>query len=141
MREKFELSCKIIGLVVFCFGVIYFLIALGFFLIRLDAMQLLPQSARALYSESQVAEVRATASYLGVYVIKLLIFWGVLFVLVGIYLMKSNNLFVKLCYPKKSKNISEFTPDEIQPETNIKQPQKEAETSSENKYAPPGYFK
>ncbi len=54
--------------------------------------------------------------------------------------MKSNNLFVKLCYPANSENTSEFTHEEIHLETNIKRSQNETETISDNKYTPPGYF-
>jgi hypothetical protein len=62
-------------------------------------------------------------------------------VIFGVYLMKSNNLFVKLCYPFENKNTPVIPPPDIQLDIKTKESQQESKKLSENKYAPPGYFK
>jgi hypothetical protein len=102
MREKFELSCKVVGVVFFCFGIVAFLCAIVFFIFKQDAVQSLPESARTLYSQSQINELQNASSYiLNRYLIVLMIL-GFIEIFLGAYLMSSNNLFVRFCYPQRN---------------------------------------
>jgi len=139
MREKFELACKIIGLVLFCGSILVLLSGIAIFVTLSDDV-MLPQSSRALLTQSQIDELQNMSSSMRNMYSTIVIFFGIMAMLLGIYLMKSNNLFVKLCYPSKSENVSEIPSGEIQVKTNAEQPQKQSEAISENKYAPPGYF-
>jgi hypothetical protein len=141
MREKFELACKIIGLVLFCSSIFVLLSGIAIFVKLLDVTETIPQSSKALLTQSQIAELQNISSSMRIMYSTIVIFFGIMAMLLGIYLMKSNNLFVKLCYPARSKNVPEIPSEDIQVKINAKQPQKGPEVISENKYAPPGYFR
>ncbi len=141
MREKFELYCKAIGLVFFCLGVIAFLCAIVFFIFKPDAVQMLPESARTLYGQSQIDELQDASSYiLNRYLIVLMIL-GFIEIFLGAYLMSSNNLFVRFCYPMRNNDSNINSSGDIKLDSFEVKNQKETEGTSETKYAPPGYFK
>ncbi len=139
MREKFELASKIIGLVFWGFGFITFVCVILIFVLKPDAMQMLPESARAVYNQSQIKELQNMTNYATYRYILVLAIVSVFEVFFGVYLMNSNNLFIKLCYPFENQNIPSPTPD-IQLEIKTKESQMESKKPSEDKYAPPGYF-
>ncbi len=136
MREKFQLASKIIGLVFWGLGFITFVCVILIFVLKPDAMQMLPESARAVYNQSQIKELRLAGSYvLNRYVI-IVAMISVFEMFLGVYLMGSNNIFVKLCYPFENQIMPSPTPD-IQ--LDIKSSEVQTKPSEE-KYAPPGYF-
>ena len=54
MREKFELSCKVVGLIFFCWGILTFFGAIVFFILKPDYVQMLTESTRDAYIQSQI---------------------------------------------------------------------------------------
>jgi hypothetical protein len=54
MREKFELACKIVGLVFWCLGFITFVCAILIFVLKPDALRFLPESTRAVYNATEI---------------------------------------------------------------------------------------
>ena len=140
MRDKFELACKIIGLIFFCIGAVYALSTIPMFFQKApDVSQLYPDLSQVL-NQSEINDMQKSASYIWGYALRTIIFFGIIPMLLGFYLMKSNNLFVKLCYPFEKRNIPVMQTPDIQLDVKPKESQEKVEKPSENKYAPPGYF-
>ncbi|MBN1972714.1 MAG: hypothetical protein JW787_03690 [Sedimentisphaerales bacterium] len=140
MREKFELSCKIIGLVFWGFGLMTIVCSILIFILRPDVTHILPESGRAMYSQSQINELRTVTNYTTNRYVLIFAMMSVFEVIFGVYLMKSNNLFIKLCYPCDNQNIPVNPPSDIQLDVKSQGFQKKTGEPSENKYAPPGYY-
>ena len=139
MRDKFELACKIIGLLFFVAGIFVILTGIVVFLF-IGTMDQIPPSSKALMTQSQIAELQdITNSVRNRYALAFL-FAGILEMIIGFYLMKSKNIFLKLCYPFENKQVPVKLPPDIQLEVKSNESQVESKESSENKYAPPGYF-
>jgi len=136
MRGKFELASKIIGLVFWGLGFITLVFAILVFILKPDALRILPESARAIYSQTEIKELRSAGSYIMNRYVIIAAMMSVFEVFFGVYLMKSNNIFVKLCYPFEDQIMPSPTPD-IQ--LDIKSSEVQTKPS-EDKYAPPGYF-
>lgn len=139
MREKFELACKIVGLVLFVSS-IFVLFSGLLFIIGYDTIETTPPSTRALMTQSQIVELQNMSNSFRNVSCLIISLGGILGMLLGFYLMKSNNLFIKLCYPIDKQNIS-VAPPGIQLDVKTNESQTELKESSVDKYAPPGYFK
>jgi hypothetical protein len=144
MRDRFELNCKTVGLVFFCIGAFYALTAIPLFLRKpADIKRMVPQSALRVFSEADIAELQAATSYTWKYALKTLLLSGIAPMLTGLYLMRSNNLFVRLCYPirgGKSAPSPGITTAVAEPDAAPKAAGNSDERKPESKYAPPGYF-
>ena len=140
MREKFELACKIIGLLFFVAGIFALFAGLAFFLLY-NALDKIPQSSMAIMSQSQIAELQDISDSMRNTYALMFLFGGIVEILLGFYLMKSNNLFIKLCYPFRNQNVSEIRASDIQLNVKSDQSKPESKKPSGDKYAPPGYFK
>ena len=140
MREKFELASKIIGLVFWGLGFVAFVSAVLIFILKPDVIQMLPESARAVYNQQQIRELREINSQVVNRTIIIAAMIGVVQILLGVYLMKSNNLFVKICYPFENQNIPVTPSPDIRLGVKSNESQTEPKKSSGDKYAPPGYF-
>ena len=139
MREKFELACKIIGLLFFITGIFMLLSAIVFFLFY-NTLDTISPGSRAMMSQSQIAELQEVSNSIRNYYAGVLLFGGIMEMLLGYYLMKSGNLFLKLCYPLKNRNVPVKPVPEIQLDIQSKESQPEPKEPSADKYAPPGYF-
>lgn len=141
MREKFEFYTKIIGLVFFCFGALYALSTIPLFFQKApDVTQLIPASAMKMFSQADIADMQSRADYLWKHALKMFFFFGIVPMALGVYLMTSNNLFVRFCYPARSLSTTIDSSKDISLHTNAKETDNIGEHTSENKYAPPGYF-
>ena len=140
MREKFELACKIIGLVLFVSSIFVLFSGIAIFITLSDTAKTIPQSTQALMTQTQIAELRDMSSSMRNMYTFIVLFFGIIEMLLGIYLMKSNNLFIKLCYPFENKNIPVIPPSDIQFDIKARESQQESKESSGDKYAPPGYY-
>jgi hypothetical protein len=59
MREKFELHCKTVGLVAFCFGAFYVLTSIPLFFQKgPDIAKMFPESALTALVRSQIADMQ-----------------------------------------------------------------------------------
>lgn len=144
MRDRFELNCRTVGLVFFCIGAYYALTAVPLFLQKpADIKRMVPQSALRVFSEADIAELQAATSYIWKYALKTLLLSGIAPMLAGLYLMRSNNLFVRLCYPAGGAKLP--SPPSIskpfaEPDGAPRTPGNADGKKPESKYAPPGYF-
>jgi hypothetical protein len=143
MREKFELHCKTVGLVLFCIGIYSSLTSLSLLAQKgPDITKLLPQSELKMFAPSYLAEMQATASYARKHALTSLLLSGIAPILLGIYLMRSRNLFVRLCYPdaggppSASGAIGAPARLDVPP----KAPGNANDKDLGSRYAPPGYF-
>ena len=144
MRDKFELCCKVIGLVSFCVGIYVSLSAIPmFFQKEPDLTKFLPQSVVGRLSTSDLAGMKASASYLWQYALKRLAFHGIVPALIGLYLMRSGNVFVRLCYPMTGHRRLQAGREQSE-DIEFKAPRQKAAgntgQSQDTKYAPPGYY-
>lgn len=126
MRKYFELSCKIIGLLLICYGTIVLFVGAPLVIGTLPG--LMPQRNGVQW-------------HANLFLVWTLLSCGALPVSMGIYLMRSNNLVVRLCYPERT--------DHTQPPTsgtlslNLPRTEKDEEKPEDppdDKYAPPGYL-
>jgi hypothetical protein len=145
MREKFELHCKTVGLVFFCIGAYYVLTSIPLFFQKApDVARMVPQSASMPpLVRSQIAQMRAGMSYIWQYALQVLLISGMAPLLMGIYLMRSNNLFVRLCYPERTGPASTgpgVAKEIVGPGVSAKVSRNADDKKSGNPYAPPGYF-
>jgi hypothetical protein len=140
MREKFELACKIVGLALYVSSILVLFSGIAIFIILLDTAKTIPHSTQALMTQTQIAELRDMSSSMRNMYTFIVLFFGIIEMLLGIYLMKSNNLFIKLCYPFENKNTPVIPPSDIQLDMKAKESQQESKKPSENKYAPPGNY-
>jgi hypothetical protein len=145
MREKFELHCKTVGLVAFCFGAFYVLTSIPLFFQKApDVTRMVPQSAlMPPLVRSELAQMQAGMSYIWKHALQVLLISGIAPLLMGIYLMRSNNLFVRLCYPERSGQAAPISivPNEAQaPDVSVKVPRNADDKKTGSRYAPPGYF-
>lgn len=144
MRDQFELNCKTVGIVLLCVGAYYSLAAVPLFFQREpDVTRMIPRSMLRGFTQSQIAEFQAATSYNWKYALKTLLLSGIAPMLAGLYLMRSNNLFVRLCYPA-GHDTSASRPSIGKPvaesDAAQKTPGNADEKKLESKYAPPGYF-
>jgi c-di-AMP phosphodiesterase-like protein len=139
MREKFELACKIIGLMFFCTSIFVLLAAIAFF-ITITYIPEIPQSTMKLLTQSQITELQDMSNSMRNMYSLTITFFGIIEMLLGLYLMKSNNLFVKLCYPARSGSSNHDSFNDIKLDTKAEETHKHTKETSEKKYAPPGYF-
>jgi hypothetical protein len=143
MREKFELHSKTIGLVLFCLGVYSSLNSVVLLIQRQpDATKMIPSSALQMLSRSNIADMQATSSYVWKYDLRVLLLSGVAPILMGVYLMRSNNLFVRWCYPAVAGNSpAASSPANAPPKLNVspKMPASAGDKRPDSRYAPPGY--
>ncbi len=143
MREKFELHCKTVGLIIFCFGVYSSLSCIPLFLQKApDVTKMIPQSALKTLARPDIAGLQAATSYTWKYALTTLVLSGIAPILIGVYLMRSNNLFVHLCYPTSTgspppaaSGANEAATLNISPNGRGGASDKEVRS----RYAPPGY--
>ena len=140
MREKFELYCKVVGLIFFCVGIYCSLNSIPLFFQKApDATKIFPQSTLKMLSNSDIAEMKAGVSYMWQYALKILILSGIVPILMGWYLMRSNNVFVRFCYPT-TPLTNKDSPQDIDLNVSNKKEHNVADKEDpESKYAPPGY--
>ena len=140
MREKFELCCKVLGLVFFCIGIYYSLSSVPLYFQKApDVTRLLPQSALGGLSTSQIAEMNASFSYMWRYAVKQLVLLGIVPILMGWYLMRSNNLFVNYCYPGTTPTTSKQEADPPQLTVVEEAIPEQPEPKGDERFAPPEY--
>lgn len=141
MKEKFELYCKVVGLIFFCVGFYYCLSSIPLFFQKApDVTNILPQSFLKPLSNSDIAEIKASASYIWQYALKTLILSGIVPIVMGWYLMRSNNLFVRFCYPTTPLTNKDSGQDIDLNVSNKKEHNVVDEEDPDSKYAPPGYL-
>jgi hypothetical protein len=143
MRDRFELNCKTVGLVFLCIGAYYALTAVPlFFHKEPDVTEIFPRSMFQGLTQSDIADIRAASANLWKYALRTLVLTGIAPMLTGLYLMRSNNLFVRLCYPTRGANLT--PPPSISTTVAELDAAPKAgnadERKPESKYAPPGYF-
>ena len=90
-----------------------------------------------------VTQLKESMSYSWKYIIKFLILHGIVPMLMGVYLMRSNNLLVRLCYPLDRGGSHDSIRDNVKA-AELTLPQeasgKEKDQKTDSQYAPPGYF-
>ncbi len=143
MRERFELHCKTVGLIVFCVGVYSSLSSIALFFQKApDITKMIPQSALKTLAPPAVAELQAATSYTWRYALITLVLSGIAPLLIGVYLMRSNNLFVRRCYPVPTDGLPPalHRTDELPKSSASRQvPERVSDEGSDSRYAPPGY--
>jgi hypothetical protein len=144
MRERFELICKGVGLIVFCLGALWLLILLcGLLFGPPDITQMLPQAAVSRLSRSEIDQMQEPGSYVWRHALTVFLLpMSIASILGGLYLMQSNNLVVRLCYPQSGAAASpppEVTGHTVGSAGSSRTPQS-SETKPRDKYAPLGYF-
>jgi hypothetical protein len=143
MRERFELHSKTVGLVVFCIGA-YNSLSSGVLFLQgePDVTKMMPSSTLKLLPRSDVAALQTSTSYVRKYALKALLLSGIAPLLLGFYLMRSNNLFVRLCYPAISGNppSAPSGPDgPVKRNVSAKVAGSPDDRKPDSRYAPPGY--
>jgi hypothetical protein len=140
MREKFELCSKVLGLAVFCYGVIYSLSMIPTYFHQPRADTLVPPSMLNTVAGQQFASYMNEAMpRLFAWITVQLFLQGIVPALLGLYLMRSNNLFVRLCYPNTPSPHIASTGSDIQLHTSSEASAQRKESKSDDRYAPPGY--
>jgi hypothetical protein len=141
MKEKFELYCKVVGLIFFCIGFYYCLGSIPLFFQKApDVTKFVPQSTLKMLSNTNIAEMKALASYVWQYALTMLILSGIVPIVMGWYLMRSNNVFVRFCYPTTPPTNKDSSQDI---DLNVSNNKEQSTTDGEDpdgKYAPPGYL-
>lgn len=108
-----------------------------------DVRKMLPSEALKRLTEFDFSQMQSAAAYPRRYALKTLLLSGIAPLAMGLYLMRSNNLFVRLCYPKLGGGTS-LTSDHAAPPIGLSTNPGSTETDdkkSDNRYAPPGYFR
>jgi len=134
MRDKFELACKIIGLLFFVSGIFVILSGIIVFLF-IGNIYTIPPSDKALMTQSQIAELQDITNSTRDRYALVFLFAGILEMILGFYLMKSENIFLKLCYPYENKPVPVMLSPDIQLKDKSKELQVESKEPSENKCA------
>jgi hypothetical protein len=143
MREKFELCTKVFGLILFCLGSLAVVYAVLLLLHRpfLHSSDFLGDSPHGKQLQDQMAVVMSRANArIAVHIL----LSGVVPVGLGIYLMRSNNAFVRRCYPQREvalrpESISAPPPADASLSESAGGEQG-TKTRPDARYAPPGYF-
>ncbi len=143
MRERFELHCKTIGLIIFCAGVYSSLSSLPLFLQKApDITKMIPPSSLKTLARPDIAGLQAITSYTWRYALMTLVLSGIVPILMGVYLMRSNNLFVHLCYPTPTGSPPPTVSTTNEAATRNVPPKARGSASDKelrSRYAPPGY--
>jgi hypothetical protein len=143
MRERFELHCRTIGLVLFCIGGYNSLTSVSLLVQKEpDVSRMIPQSALKTLGPSNIAEIQAATSYTWKYTLRALLLSGIAPILMGVYLMRSNNLFVRLCYPTVTGSLPSTprgTDEPAKLNVSPKVPGSADDKKQSSRYAPPGY--
>lgn len=144
MREKFELCVKVVGLVLLSLGILVVVNAILIFFLnpfRDFSSSMLSGSPLAQQFQDQVARELWNAR------IRTTVFTslsGIATVMIGVYLMRSNNLIVRLCYPPMDGSMQPGTasgPSQVDMTLSGAPAQEQGRTNPpETRYAPPGYF-
>jgi hypothetical protein len=151
MKQKFQLASKIVGLVLFSWGLVYSLSAIPMFLgtdraldqytesmKRMDLQfpgispeetrQIKQQTSRVLNQASEATKQSLIPIMISLACV------GLIPAGLGLYLMKHDNLLVRYAFPH-----SEAIPPPIS-SADRKSSQPRREEHPDQKYAPPGYF-
>ncbi len=140
MREKFELCCRVLGLAIFCWGVITALTTIPVYFHQVKADTFLPKVLLNSPEGRQLAEEANKAmSRTWVWVTVQLFLQGIAPILLGVYLMRSNNLFVRRCYPDASGPSPSEKIAELQLRLAASASPPSKEQKNDDRYAPPGY--
>ncbi|HAK93850.1 MAG TPA: hypothetical protein DCM87_02270 [Planctomycetes bacterium] len=140
-RQLFQLSCKIVGLVLLCQGMLGALTAITLFFHEPDAARMVPAGALGVLPSEQVRELRAVTSYAWTHATEQLFLVGIIPMIVGGYLLRAENIVVRLCYPKTDKEqpSSEMPDPALRGDPNRDAPDAHDTPTDESRYAPPGY--
>ncbi len=143
MRERFELHSKTIGLVLFCLGVYSSLNSIVLLVQKQpDVTKMIPSSALQVLGRSGIADMQAATSYAWKYHLRILLLSGIAPLLMGVYLMRSNNLFVRWCYPAATgRPPAASSPAGAPAKLGVspKIPGSASDKKPDSRYAPPGY--
>ncbi|NLH40991.1 MAG: hypothetical protein GX448_04050 [Planctomycetes bacterium] len=144
MRERFELCTKVIGLLLLCGVVVLTFTAIVTFLHRPDYGTSQLQGVmmpHPLGSQLQTKAQLVTSHCYGWFLVHMLVLAVGLGAL-GVYLMRSDNLAVRLCYPDTNSGSRAETLSHAQigsPLAAKPEERKATENRSDSRYAPPGY--
>ncbi len=137
MRQYFELSSKVIGLLLVCYAIVMCLQIIPLFWHKPEVARFMPQSiANTRIGRLTAQEAQQIATYTWHYALEHLVLVSIVPALLGIYLMRSNNLAVRFCYPlpaegKEPPGGSDLEEPSLPPDAE--------KTEGDAKYAPPGY--
>ncbi len=138
MKEKFELCCKVLGLALFCWGVITALSTIPMYFHQLKPDTFLPSILLNSPEGRQLAqEANRAASRTWAWATIQLLLQGITPTLLGLYLMRSNNIFVRRCYPEASGSKPSIAELQLRLAASAAASPKAKE--SDDRYAPPGY--
>jgi hypothetical protein len=148
VREKFELCVKVVGLLFLCSGVLVVLGAIllffcNFFTDDAYLASTLSDNAFSQQFQEQLAHRKNSMLHVRTWAAVYCSLLGAFTAALGVYLMRSNNLIVRLCYPR--------TDGRVQPGA-ASRPQavdvtvssttgkgQEMKNRADTRYAPPGY--
>ncbi len=144
MRERFELCTKVIGLPLLCGAVVLAFTAILTFIHRPDygTSQQLGVMMPHPFGNQLPTKVQLVASrYYGWFLIHMLVLATSVGAL-GVYLMRSDNLVVQLCYPHEGGASHPEALSDVQISGSLAakpEERKATENRSDKRYAPPGY--
>ncbi|MHC4744818.1 MAG: hypothetical protein ACYS8Z_23130 [Planctomycetota bacterium] len=140
MRERFVLACRIVGLVVFCAGLLYTAMSLRMFVDRYDITRAMPPDAlrdiNRLTGGNFEKDVRHAQDYTWQWICVSFLVGSVAPLALGLYLMKSGRIFIKLCYPDEK--AATARPLRAPPQTEAPEETKLPQSPDDSKYMPPG---
>lgn len=144
MREKFELCVKVVGLALLSLGILLMLNAILLFFFNpfhnipsslLSSSPLPRQFQDQMADEMWNTRVRTT-----IYVL----LSGIVQAAMGAYLMRSDNLIIRLCYPRSNGGMQPVVASgSLSADRALSDPPGQAQgpgSHPETQYAPPGYF-
>jgi len=144
MRAKFELCVKVVGLVLFCSGVITVLFGIPFLLHRLDIGTLYPTGVTQDPLGDQLrSQMRTAMSTQARWTAIHLLLCGAIPTALGLCLMRFGGMFVRFCYPgSNSVGATGVSAEglDLKIKTDPQGP-RPSEAEGEQRYAPPDYFK
>ena len=136
MRERFTLACRIIGLVIFCFGLLTILAALPMLFMRPDVSRVMvaPEwmAETGLWKQT-VEAAEQSGKYWWAWALLAMGVSGVIPLCLGLYLMMSGRLIINLCYPEQ-RTVPEDRPLVEDPKPTSKSVAKE----DDRRFMPPG---
>ncbi|HAK95735.1 MAG TPA: hypothetical protein DCM87_12245 [Planctomycetes bacterium] len=140
-RQSFQLACRIVGLVLLCQGIIAALGAVALFFHDPDAARMLPAGVAKTLPPEYVGDLRAAASYVWKHAMEQLLLTGIIPMVLGGYLLRAENIVVRLCYPKADAQRPDPRETGGEPGGDAVQsaPPGRDTATDESRYAPPGY--
>ncbi len=140
MREKFELYSKALGLILVCYGILVSLSMIPVYFDQPTAEMFFPESIINIpHVQEAIEDFNKVFPHTMTWITVHMFLQGALPALLGWYLMRSGNIFVRYCYPENQQFGSSIDCTDVQLGLKKEATDPQQISLDDERFAPPGY--